>query len=278
MLNDVYEEALKMSSSLGEDAKKGFTYRIATTSFRDCSDKIKNKTFIKRVQQPHNELGVKDTGVGAEGNIDPLFFDFQKRNLEDVVIFGLNNTSLPAFSFKFNEETNSNPDSAVYQGDREFTQYTRTFDNREFFGAKFSGLRIASSKLNAGLEKPELAAAFDFLEFRGKKEQTTTVTLSTRGNPDFYNDLARSPLAVYDKNPDGATHYQFPELLPMYAKLRIDIKADTDRDKVENSDPMLIEQGAFYYDLFFHIVSVVYHIDASTFTQKLILARTDDIF
>lgn len=277
-LNDIYEECLKMSSALGEDAKKGFTYRLATTTFRDCSNKIKNKTFIKRIEQPHNESGVKDTGVGAEGNIDPLTYDFQKEQLSDVKIFGLNSTNMPAFSFDFNENTKSNPNSAVYQGDREYTQYTRTFENRDFFLAKSSGLRVSSNKLNSGLEKPEDAAAFDYLEFRGKKEQTSTITISTRGNPDLYNDLARSPLAVYGKNPDGATHYQFPELLPMYARVKIDIKSDTDRDKVENSDPMLIEQRLFYYDGFFHIVSVVNHINASTFTQKLILARTDDIF
>lgn len=278
VLNDVYEEALKMSSAVGQDAVNGFTYRLATTSFRDCSNKIKNKTIIKRVEQPHNELGVKDTGVGAEGNIDPLFYDFQRQSLSDVKIFGINTTNLPAYSFDFNESTKTNPNSLIYQGDREYTQYTRSFENRDFFQSKFSGLRIASSKLNAGLENPEAAAAIDYLEFKGKKEQTTTVSILTRGNPDLYNDLARSPLAVYNRNPDGAVHYEFPEVLPMYAKLRIDIKGDTDRDKVENFDPMLIEQGVFYYDSFFHIVSVVNVIDASTFTQKLVLARTDDIF
>lgn len=269
-VSNLYNYCMKMSKKVGDDVIEGFAYRINTVSILGCNDKIENTTRIKKIVIPRNEVGLKDTGDGAEGNIFPIEYFHQKSGLKDTNIFKTHSTNNPHVDFEKIEVVSGSGNAAISLGDREDLLYKRGIEARDFFKAKSSGNFVTTRNNSIGLEDP---VSYDNIDIK-KIEQYSNLVIETRGNPDFYNDLARSPHAVVSQDADGATHYEFPELLPMYMKVIIEISKDADRDPSD----MLVNQETYYYTLYYHIVKVMNMITINGFSQKIFLARTDDIF
>jgi len=162
------------------------------------------------------------------------------------------------------------PGRTAYGGEREPITGERERD-RKFFQSGFSGFRAkVENHKTLSVEYPKELANSIKKRYRMQSLQESIFSISIHGNIDLLNDTMRKPTLAAASSHSKAVHYQLPEILPWYAKLKIYL----DRNFEDIAGP---ESVLFYHKEWMHIMKITSVIEGTYFYQTLTLARSEDI-
>ena len=266
-----------LSTKIGDDALKPIPeipkVSISTVVVDDtCHIYVK----IYKCKNPLNSQSV-DTGPG-ESAVEPMELVVHDAGNIDVDVLMVDAKLSYSTSTTVMETHPDSDDANVVYGDRE--QLTSEKEQKkDFFKTMFSGLRpMTSSRTCDGLENGVKGSAVDALN----STQFSAFNVEIKGNPYLMSDITnRKPLDVAN-HVAGVTHYyKFPEVYPIYAKLRIFEKT---MSVLGNAPPTELEVEHVHYHTNHYHVSKMTNIfggfddmdDTRDFTQVLELRRTDD--
>ena len=159
-MQSAISEVLMMSNSVGNEHRKTPvpTYKITTSTSKECDGKYHIYTKIKKFISPYNSDEL-NTGPGNNVVEHPLYFTYQDPTRPDPNLLSLtygasNNTeTIPIEISSTDDDTNS-----VY-ADRELQTSMREVDGVSLFKNAFSGLKLARGILkDNGLQNAENAS------------------------------------------------------------------------------------------------------------------------
>lgn len=272
---------MKMSKSVANDysTKKIKSYKLTTTTNRDCSGKYKINIKVCPYFAAYNpsEQREDDTGPG-NGAIDRdniLEYSYQDPDTQASNLITLSYSSNPQFNLNTLEVLEDGNDSSAVYADREPITNERFGGVKNFFSRGLSGLRSNTGLYtNTGLENSAVLANMT----NYKELQQTSYTLQILGNPSILNDINRNPLDVVSNtfNNGRGKHiiYGNVETEPMYLKLKIYLTGSEALGGYESQN--INDLGSFYYDGYMHLYKIQTIFTPSGISQYLICARTEE--
>jgi len=266
MLN-LIDRIMKYSRQVGIDAREGFTYKICPV-WRKQGTTLLYDIIIKRFEVPVNFADGTNTGPGESGK-NPLTFFYKVDENRDVRrICGLAHRTDKVDMVE--DVIDVLPGRIAYGGEREPITGERERDI-DFFKIGYSGFRakVANNRTLAVEYPKDLAESFK-KSFRMQGLQESTFIINITGNIDLMNDLIRRPSEVASVTHPKAVYYKYPEILPLYAKLKIFLETNFEEQGGPTPD-------LFYHTNWMHIMRVSTVIDGSHFHQTLTLARSDTL-
>jgi hypothetical protein len=275
-ISDVFsavDSLMKLSGKVADDIENGKAFKVVMTSTTDAEGIVLNTIIIKPFIIPVNKQNVKDTGPDTDGTVlgadkKPQTLELQYMEGRDGMdIMGLTFSSIPSADMVILEDDSDDlkDDALSMSSQREQI----TFERRVESG--FSGLRVAASPMNYGLQSGKRGVLHDTLRYRYVTHQNTLTIIDIVGNPDLYSDLARNPLKVASIASDSPKLYQFPEYYPMYVSVKVRI------GNTNSFGSKKIEDEEYWYHTYhYHLTGVTNQISGGEFNQVLRLLSTDD--
>lgn len=268
-LQTAINEVMRMSKDIARDHKEFpvTTYKITTTTSKECDSKYHIYTKINKFISPYNS-DTKNTGPGNNFVTEVLNFTYQDPTVPDpnllALTYGANNNTE---TLSIEEVDDSDDIQAVY-ADREMQTSSREIDGVSFFKNAFSGLKLARGILHDnGLQNSEAASLLSNFN----PTQPTAYILRTVGNPHLLSDINRNPLEVIDDSHSNPLIYKYCEYEPMYIKLRIYFGNNKSKDANKISD-----NGTYYYENYLHMYKIVNMYTSGEFVQLLYCGRTNE--
>lgn len=264
------EKLMKLSRKIGQDSELEFPFifKTAISVIKTSTDRYQVHIVIRKVHVPENR---QDANTGPGDAIAPLEFIYQDPRYEDREIISLQGIICPDIGVRILEEQTQDTSALVVYGDREQITVER-LPQYDYFDAQFSGLRAMINPYeNYGLESGVDAGKLDGnlgVELR----QSTGYNITIQGNPYLLSDLNRLPSDVANGRVGNAQYYKYPELEPMYAKLRIYLRPHATVGVEDNENV----SNVFYFDNYLHLYRVTNIFESGLFTQELNLLRTDE--
>lgn len=282
-LYSVIDKIFAYSKKIGEDAIDGFRPKVVCT-WRKIGENVHLDIVVKKVAISVNQKGSKDTGPG-DGGVNPLEFFYRTNSSNPAEQNTDTNHMIGRVSrndkIEITENSASTGDGRVsYGGDRENITVERNPD-KPFFQNGFSGHRsfLATHKV-MGVEYPKELAKYLSSGYTNQYLQDGGITIQINGNPELFSDLMRHPSDVANGQAGSSVNlYKFPEVFPMYAKVRIYYNLNENLGRDSGIDPEFeLRDTEFYHeDTFMHIHKVTSTMNSGKFTQVLHLLRTDDL-
>lgn len=261
---------MKTSAKTGKDVADGFGYKTVVASVYTPEGVLRNTIRVAKYKIPRNKEGSLDTGKHAEGAVKPLELAYMEGPGE---IFGISFATAPNSDISVLEEEASSIERDKPFASSQIEQITfERGDTDDFMRNGFAGLRSLADPVNYGLESAISGAQVDALKYRFAVAQSTLTVVNMAGNSDLYSDLARNPLAVAEGRDDGARLYKFPEVYPMYMKLRVRIAHSQAVGHTRNVDA----DQFWYHTYHYHLTGVTNSISGGRFIQTLRLLSADD--
>jgi len=289
---DLISDIMLLSKQIGVDAIKitPKTFKVTVTAIRKRTNEIGYEINIKirRYDIPRNGIIhgktiadniVVDKGPGEAGdNALHFFLNDPLEGDVDVVAFK-SHINYDSGDNMLEEQVEASGTNIVY-GDREQATAERNL-TVPFFQSIYSGIRpMVGSYIIDGLESAQQAGNVVNLMDRYTYTQTTDYELVILGNPFLLSDINRNPKDVVNDE-DGVVHYYpKPEVNPMYLRLTIFEKSQTDPVEGAGEENEDIPER-FYYDGHYHIARIVNKFGiiggGRSFYQNLILKRGDTL-
>jgi hypothetical protein len=264
------DKLMKLSRKVGQESEllPSFLYKTAVSVVKKSSDRYQVHVVIRRITVPENDLKV-NTGPGVSA-VNALEFVYQNSEAGDRDIISLTGKITADTGVKVLEQQTQPTDALVVFGDREQITAERLPDI-QYFKTQFSGMRtIINPYENGGLESGADAAKIDD-NIHVQLEQQARYTILINGNSSLLSDLNRSPSDVANGAVGNAQCYKFPELEPLYVKLKIYLKPYAG----EGLEPDEAVPEKFYYDNYMFLYRVTNSFESGKFTQTLDMLRTD---
>lgn len=270
-LQSAIGQVMRMSKEVGNDHTKipYNTYKIVSTTNRECDGKYHVYTKIKKYIAPYNSDSGVNTGPGNNVVVKPLEFTFQDPEAEDNNLLALTYGATTNTELTPVENVSDDEDTQAVYADREMLTSQRKISDASFFENSYSGQRIARGIFtDNGLQNSEAASKIS----NYSPTQRTAYTLSIIGNPNLLSDLNRNPQEVIDDTHTNAILYKFSEYEPMYLKLKIFLEGDRRTERPKEVDDSTI----YMYENYLHIYKVVNLFDGGEFMQILYCGRTNE--
>jgi hypothetical protein len=267
---EAIERLMKLSQKVGQDAELSLPYffKVAISTIKTVANRYEIHVVIKRITVPVNTNAV-NTGPGA-GAVAPLEFVFQDPQYDDrdiIALVGKTTTDTAANVLEVQTQTSN---SRVVYGDREAITIERA-PNIDYFKSQFSGLRLpVNPEINGGLENAVNAARIDDCMNINIRQQSS-ISITINGNPNLLSDLNRLPSDVAKGKVGSANYYKFPELEPMYVKLKIYMKPQASLGLQTNQKV----DDVFYFQNYHHLFRITNSFVSGLFLQELELLRAD---
>ena len=273
---DAYEVFFSLSTDMANHIKDGGFPKMCAPFIRMCDSKSHIKLITKKSHIPHNEIGVKDTGVGAENNLTQLEFFFSSP---------IRNSDLTAYKIfydfdirlGFPDVEGESDETKINLGYREDVTVERG-TGVKYWNTFFSGNHVSGDVKFFSLESPNSGAIVGTACTTHVNQQNSSIIIETVGDLNLFNDICRNPLAVRNLSADSPKMYAFPEFSPMYAKIYSKIKPDGEPLPTENQiyKTGKTMEDEYYYVGYYHVTRVTHIFEKNTFKQQLTLARTDE--
>jgi hypothetical protein len=264
------EKLMKLSRKVGQECEllPAFLFKTAISVVKKSSDRYQVHIVIRRITVPDNNLKF-NTGPGASA-INALEYVYQDGDKGDKDIISLTGRITADAGVKVLEQQTQNTNALVVYGDREQITVERQPDI-PYFKAQFSGMRATVNPYeNSGLESATDAAKIDN-SIQVDLKQQAMYSIAITGNSSLLSDLNRAPSDVANGAVGSAQLYKFPELEPLYVKLKIYLKPFA----AEGLTPDEQVPEKFYYDNYMFLHRVTNHFEQGKFTQTLDMLRTD---
>lgn len=265
------DDLMKTASNVGRDIRAGLGYKTVVSTEFDAEGVMRNSIRVNQYQIPRNKEGVIDTGDNADSRVRPFELKYMDGE-ESADVFSLSFASSPTVNFSILEDDADDigEGKAFSSSQREQISFERS-DTDDFMKDGYSGLRVTSDPVNGGLESSINGVAVDIHRHHMNIVQGTLSIAKIAGNPDLYSDLARNPRDVAEGRSSGARLFRYPEMHPMYLKLRVRIgKTPVSADKGQN------DEEYWYHTYNYHLSGVTNSIIGGQFVQTLRLLSTDD--
>lgn len=264
-------QAMKMSRDICKDhlKKPATTFKITTSTNKECDGKYHVYTKINKYTSPYNTLNGINTGPGNGLVSKQIAFTYQDVKAMDTTVMGISYSTNPEFVLKPVEIVSNDQDTGAVYADRELLTYNRVSGSLDFFNNPFSGLNVSrGARIDNGLQNSEDAAAITAFSY----SQKTTYVIDVVGNPHLLSDINRNPLDVINDKPGKANIYKFVEYEPMYVKLKIYISGRGHSAVVVNQPTN--DTNVFYYESDLHLYRIINVFTPGSFTQSLECSRT----
>lgn len=261
------EELMKLSTRTGSDVLKGYGFKVVTSSETDCEGITNHTILVKRYKIPKNKQGVVDTGPDEKGTVKALELSYMD-DASSLDVLSVNFAASPGNDFSILEK-----DSDDFKNDPLFASSQReqiTFERPEKGG--FSGLRVAASPMDYGLQSAFNGIMTDSLKYRYALAQNTLSIIEMVGNLDLYSDLARNPAHVSNEKVINAKLYKMPEFYPMYVTVKVRIGNTASF----TNNPSKGDEDYWYHTYHYHLSGVTNTIVGGKFVQTLRLLSSDD--
>jgi len=266
-LIELIDRIMKLSRQSGKDSMKGYSYKICPV-WRKQGSKLLYDIVIKRYEVPVNFASGKNTGPGESAK-DPITFFYKDDKNRDIrAITGMSHRTDKVDIVE--DVIDTVPGRTAYGGEREPITGEREKDVG-FFKTGYSGFRAkVGNHKTLSVEYPKELADTMKKQYRMQSLQESTFAINIHGNIDLFNDTMRKPTLAAASSHSSAVHYQLPEILPWYAKLKIYLNTNYEDDG--GPTPEL-----FYHQEWMHIMKISSVIEGSHFHQTLTLVRSDDL-
>jgi hypothetical protein len=226
---------------------------------RRCDGKLKISIYVNRFIRYNliqNNDGTFDPPLDTtfEGNMRPLFYQFQTDNSEDNEVTSVTYSGSAKYDLSplENISDDDNDDASVVIGDRELQTFERS-SAQDFFASGFSGVRTVRDVNSHNM----LESSSDASQISIHNEMRDTLcSIEAIGNPYFLSDLSINPSSHLEiRDGWGYFYYDSCHLAPMYLRAKFYVQPYTNIRGVDKSaandrlDP-------YYYDGYMQIIGV----------------------